>query len=62
MGAAYVRFAVANPTHLPMLAIDGELGGLGTIEQLMQYAFDRLRTGIAAHVGVDLAPARSTSG
>ena len=120
MGAAYVRFAVANPAHyrvmfggavesetrdpelvaeghgafralvdalaalqrdgmirpddtvlmatyvwalvhgMAMLAIDGKLAGLGAIEQLMQYAFDRLRTGIATHVGVDLAPTRST--
>ena len=46
---------------MAMLAIDGRLEGLGTIEPLIQYAFDRLRTGIAANVGVDLAPARSTS-
>jgi len=31
------------------------LAGLGAIDQLMQFAFDRLRTGIAVHVGVDLA-------
>jgi AcrR family transcriptional regulator len=121
MGVAYVRFAIANPSHyrvmfggavesdapdpdltaeghgaftalvdalaalqrdgiiraddtvrmatyvwalvhgMAMLAIDRKLDGLGTIEQLMQFAFDRLRTGIAATVGVDLAPARSTS-
>ena len=49
---------------MAMLAIDGKLEALGAIDQLMRYAFDRLRTGISgvsANVGVDPAPARSTS-
>ena len=49
---------------MAMLAIDGKLAGLVEIETLMQYAFDRLRTGISAgagRAGVDLPPARSTS-
>ena len=124
MGVAYVRFAIANPSHyrvmfggavqsdtpdpelateghgafnalvdalaalqrdgmvraddtvlmatyvwalvhgLAMLAIDGKLAALGTIDALMLYALDRLRTGISANsanVAVDLSPARSTS-
>jgi AcrR family transcriptional regulator len=108
MGVAYVRFAVANPTHyrvmfggavdaeaqdpelvseghgafqalvdaitslqrdavvrgddpaqmatyvwslvhgMAMLAIDGKLPGPGVVDALIQYAFDRLRTGITA--------------
>jgi AcrR family transcriptional regulator len=49
---------------MAMLAIDGKLTGLADVEALMQYAFDRLRTGISgirASVAVDLAPGRSTS-
>jgi AcrR family transcriptional regulator len=49
---------------MAMLAIDGKLAGLGDIETLMQYAFDRLRTGISApgaKTDVELAPTRSTS-
>jgi len=120
MGVAYVRFAVANPSHyrvmfggalasetpdpelaaegegafralvdalvelqrdgmirgddpmlmatyvwslvhgMAMLAIDGRLHQQGAVEGLLQYAFDRLRTGIAASPGVDSTPARST--
>jgi AcrR family transcriptional regulator len=32
---------------MAMLAIDGKLRGPGAVEDLMRYAFDRLRTGIA---------------
>jgi AcrR family transcriptional regulator len=32
---------------MAMLAIDGKLGDVATLEDLMRYAFDRLRTGIA---------------
>ena len=46
---------------LAMLAIDGKLDAVGAIEPLMQFALDRLHTGIAANVGVDPAAARSTS-
>jgi AcrR family transcriptional regulator len=111
MGFAYVRFAVANPSHyrvmfggtvdprtqdpelasegegafqalvdalailqndalvrgdetvematyvwslvhgMAMLAIDGKLRGPGAVDELLQYAFDRLRTGIAIDAG-----------
>ena len=47
---------------MAMLAIDGRLAGLVDIDPLMQYAFDRLRTGIGigADAGVGPPPAPST--
>ena len=41
------RYVWALVHGLAMLGIDGQLREPGGVEELMRYAFDRLRTGLA---------------
>jgi hypothetical protein len=49
------RFVWAVVHGVAMLGIDGQLREAGAVEELMQYAIERLRTGIEA--GSDRRPA-----
>lgn len=51
------RYVWALVHGLAMLGIDGQLREPGAVEELMQYAFERLRTGIA--VDTDSRPTKS---
>ena len=52
------RFVWAVVHGVAMLGIDGQLPEPGSVEELMRYAFDRLRTGIGARSAPAAAKSR----